>query len=140
MHHLSLTKCIEKNFDGNYARMLRAIVNKSWKQHPTKQQLYGHLPPISKTIQIRRRRRVGHYWRSKDVLISDVLLWAPSYGWWSVGRPARTYLQQLCMDTRCLHDLPEARWERVRETRASSMTWCWWYIVMDQYIDTRCIR
>ena len=23
---------------------------KSWKPHPTKQQVYGHLPPISKTI------------------------------------------------------------------------------------------
>ena len=35
-----LTKRIEKNLDGNCTRMLRAILNKSWKQHPTKQQLY----------------------------------------------------------------------------------------------------
>ena len=28
-----------------YTRMLRAILNKSWQQHPTKHQLYGHLPP-----------------------------------------------------------------------------------------------
>ena len=34
---------------GNCTRMLRVIVNKSWKQHSTKQQLYDHLPPISKT-------------------------------------------------------------------------------------------
>ena len=27
------------------------IFNKSWKQHPMKQQLYSHLLPISKTIQ-----------------------------------------------------------------------------------------
>ena len=27
--------------------MLHAVLNKSWKQHPTKQQLYSHLPPIS---------------------------------------------------------------------------------------------
>ena len=26
--------------------MQRAILNKSWRQHPTKQQLYAHLPPI----------------------------------------------------------------------------------------------
>ena len=25
------------NLDGNYTRMLRAILNKSWKQNPTKQ-------------------------------------------------------------------------------------------------------
>ena len=46
-----LTKRMEKKLDGNYTRMLRAILNKSWRQHPTKQQLYGHLPPITKTIQ-----------------------------------------------------------------------------------------
>ena len=28
-------------------------------QHPTKQQLNGHLPPISKTIQIKRTRHEG---------------------------------------------------------------------------------
>ena len=46
----TLTKRLEKKLDGNYTRMLRAILNKSWRQHPTKHQLYGHLPPITKTI------------------------------------------------------------------------------------------
>ena len=54
--------------------------HRSWRQHPTKQQLYGHLPPITKTIQIRRTRYAGHCWRSRDKLISDVLLWTPSHG------------------------------------------------------------
>ena len=40
-----------KKLDGNYTWMLHAVLNKSWKQHPTKQQLYNHLPPISKTIE-----------------------------------------------------------------------------------------
>ena len=40
-------------------------MNKSWRQHPTKHQLYGHLPPITKTIQVRRTRYAGHCWRSK---------------------------------------------------------------------------
>ena len=35
----TLTKRMEKKLDGKYTRMLRAILNKSWKQHPTKQQL-----------------------------------------------------------------------------------------------------
>ena len=43
----TLTKRLEKKLDGNYTRMLRAILNKSWWQHPTKHQLYGHLPPIT---------------------------------------------------------------------------------------------
>ena len=62
----TLTKRLEKKLDGNYTRMLRAILNKSWRQHPTKHQLYGHLPPITKTIQVRRTRYEGHCWRSRD--------------------------------------------------------------------------
>ena len=72
----TLTKRLEK-LDGNYTRMLRAILNKSWRQHPTRHQLYGHLPPITKTIQVRRTRHAGHCLRSRDELISDVLLWVP---------------------------------------------------------------
>ena len=30
---------------------LRTVLNKSWKQNSTKQQLYDHLPPILYTIQ-----------------------------------------------------------------------------------------
>ena len=71
----TLTKRIERKIDGNYTRMLRAILNKSWRQHPTKPQLYGHLHPITKAIKIRRTRHAGHCWRSRDELISDVLLW-----------------------------------------------------------------
>ncbi len=50
----TLTKRLKKKLDGNYTRMLRAILNKSWRQHPTRHQLYGQLPPITKTIQVRR--------------------------------------------------------------------------------------
>ena len=32
----TLTKRLEKKLDGNYTRMLPAIVNKYWRQHPTK--------------------------------------------------------------------------------------------------------
>ena len=115
--------------DRNCIRMLQAILNKSWKQHPIKQQLYGYLPPISKTIQIRQTRHARHCWRSKDELVSDVLLWTPLHGCANVGQPTRTYLQQLCMDTGCsLKDLPEVinnrdeYQERVKEICASSMT------------------
>ena len=128
----TLTKRLEKKFDGNYTRMLRAILSKSWRQHPTKQQLYGHLRPITKTIQVRQTRHTGHCWRSRDELISDVLLWTPSHGRAKAGRPARTYIQQLCEDMGCSpEDLPEAmndreRWrERVRDIHADGTRW-WW--------------
>ena len=39
----TLTKRMEKKLDGNYTRMLRAILKKSWQQHPTRHQLYGHI-------------------------------------------------------------------------------------------------
>ena len=131
----TLTKRLEKKLDGNYTRMLRAILNKSWRQHPTRHQQYGHLPPITKTIQVRRTRHAGHCWRSKDELISDELLWTLTYGQAKAGRPARTYIQQLCEDTGCNpEDLPEAMndretWrERVRDIRAGRTTWWWYYL------------
>ena len=137
----TLTKRLEKKLDGNYTRMLRAILNKSWQQHPTRHQLYGHLPPITKTIQVRRTRHAGHCWRSRDELIRDVLLWIPTHGRAKAGRPARTYIQQLCEDTGCCpEDLPRAmndreEWrERVRDIRAASTIWWWWYIYIYIYI------
>ena len=140
----TLTKRLERRLDGNYTRMLRAVLNKSWRQHPTRLQLYGHLPPITKTIQVRRTRHAGHCWRSKDELISDVLLWTPTYGCAKVGRPARTYIQQLCEDTGCNpEDLPEAmndreKWrERVRDIRAGGATWWWgwWYSLKKKHAN-----
>ena len=104
----TLTTCIEKKLDGKCKRILRAILNKSWKQHPTKQYLYGHLPPASKTIQLKRTCLVRHCLRSKDKLISDVFLWSSSHGRVSVNQ-TRTYLQRLCSDTvYSLEDLPES--------------------------------
>ena len=139
----TLTKRLEKKLDGNYTRMLRAILNKSWQQHPTRHQLYGHLPPITKTIQVRRTRHAGHCWRSRDELIRNVLLWIPTHGRAKAGRPARTYIQQLCEDTGCCpEDLPRAmndreEWrERVRDIRATSVRWWWWWYIYI-YINIR---
>ena len=109
----TLTKRLKKKLDDNYTRMLRGILNKTWRQHPTRHQLYGHLPPITKTIQVRRTRHAGHCWRSKDELISDVLLWTPAYGQAKAGGPARTYIQQLSKDTGCSpKDWPKAMNDR----------------------------
>ena len=91
-------------------------------------------------------QNAGHCWRSRDELISDVLLWSPTYGRAKAGRPAQTYIQQLCEDTGCSpEDLPEAmnhreKWrERVRDIRASGTTWWWWWwhIYIYMYIYAR---
>ena len=135
----TLTKRLKKKLDGNYTRMLQAILNKSWRQHPTRHQLYGHLPPVRKTIPVRRTRHARHCWRSKDELISDVLLWTPSV-WPSKKQDDQlkhTYSSYVGITGCNPEDLPEAmndreKWrERVRDIRASGMTWWWWLVYQD---------
>ena len=82
-----------------------------------------------------------HCWRSKDELVSDVLLWTPAYGQSKAGRPAWTYIQQLCDDMGCNpEDLPEAMnnretWrERVKDIHASRTTWWWWLLASWNHI------
>ena len=94
----AINSIILMSFYGIYTRMLQAVLDKSWMQHPTKQQLYVHLTPITK---VRRTRHTGHCWRNKDELISDVLLWTPSHGRAKVEGPVRTYIQKLCVNTGC---------------------------------------
>ena len=115
---------LHKNVASNIKQVLAAT--------PPKHQLYGHLPSITKTIQVRQTRHAGHCLRSRDELISDVLLWTPTRGRAKAGRPARTYIQQLGEDTGCSpEDLAmndRGKWrERVRDIRATSTTWWWWW-------------
>ena len=101
------------------------------QQYPTRHQQYGPLPPIRKTIQVRRTRHAGHCWRSRDELISDVLLWTPTYGRAKAGRPARRYIQQR-EDTGCSpENLPEAMndWEKRREREGQGYP-CWRHDMM----------
>ena len=125
----TLTTLMEKKLDSNYTRMLQAILNKSWRQYPTNQQLYGHLTPITKTIQT-----CWTLLEYKDKLISDVHQWTPSHGRAKAGRPARTYTQQPWADVGCSpEDLPEAMDDRegwregVRDIRVDGVTWWWWW-------------
>ena len=57
-----ITIRLEKKLDGNFTMMLRAILSKSWKQHPTKLKLCGYLPPISQTIQVKQTRHARYCW------------------------------------------------------------------------------
>ena len=64
--------------------MLHDGLKKMMKQHPTKQ-LYGHLLPISQTIQVKQARHTEHCWWSKDKLITGILLRTPTYEYTTVG-------------------------------------------------------
>ena len=123
----TLTKRLEKKVDGNYTRMLHAILNKSWRQHPTRHQLYGHLTLSRKRFKLDEPDMQDTAEEAGDELIRDVLLWTPTHGRAKAGRPARTYIQQLCEDTGCCpEDLPRAmndreEWrKRVRDICATS--------------------
>ena len=125
-----------------YKRLSQFILNKGFFNFSAQYQFEQVLeatpykaaavPPIMKTIKVRRTRHAGHCWSSRDKLISDVLLWNSSHGRAKAGRPARTYIQQLCEDTGCSPAyLPEAmndreEWrERIRDIHAGGST-RWW--------------
>ena len=92
------TKKLENKLDGTYTRMLRAVLNKSWREHPTKEELYGKIPAITSLIKERRTRFAGHCYRSKEELASDLILWIPAHGHTQVGRPQMSYIDQLAKD------------------------------------------
>ena len=99
--------------------MLSAVLNKSWKQHPTKNKLYDHLPPILQTIQERRTKHVRHCWRSKDLLVSDLLLWTSAHGHTIIIHLAKAHIHMFCADTGCNLD------NQPRSITGSDR-WCEW--------------
>ena len=83
-----LTKHIEKRLDGDYTRMLHAILNKSWKQRNTKPK------PITYHFT-NHTRHAGNCWRSNDEHISGVIPWTHTQGLYWVGRLAKTYISSM---------------------------------------------
>ena len=71
----TLTKHMEKKLDGNYTSMLRAMLNKSWRQHPTKQQRRSCLQWVEASPGLKSKGQIhclmseaasqgGEYWSS----------------------------------------------------------------------------
>ena len=97
-------RLLHKNATSNIEQVMEAA---SYKTAAVRPSTTHH-----KTIQVRRTGHAGHC-RSRDELINNVLLWIPLHGGAKLGRPARTYIQQLCADTGCNpEDLPEAMDEK----------------------------
>ena len=111
--------------------MLRAVLNKSWRTAAVRLLITHH-----EMIKLRRTWYAGHCWRSKDELISDILLWTPSHRRAKVVQLARTYIQELFANTGySLEDLSVAMddwdgwWKRAREIHGGSVTWWWWWYI-----------
>ena len=71
---------------------------------------------------------------SKDLFVCTLLDNFSSHERAKAGRPARTYIQQLCADTGCIPaDLPEAMDDReisrewVSDIHIDGVTWWWWW-------------
>ena len=82
--------------DGNYTRMLRAILNKSWRQRTKYTATCLLSQTLSKLDESDMRDTAGE---AGDDLISDVLLWTPHI-WPSKSRTTCSNIQ-LCEDTGC---------------------------------------
>ena len=68
-----------KRLNGNYTQILRATLNRSWKDHPNNKDIYGnifkvYIPDIYTSIKQQRLRLSGHFWRYKLELASDFMI------------------------------------------------------------------
>ena len=106
-----MKKSLKDRLDGTYTRLLMRVQNISWREHKTKAEIYGSLPPISTTVTKRRIRFAGHCFRSQNEIISDVLLYRLSQN--TRGRRPLNYVDTLCRDTNnMLDDLPSLMSDR----------------------------
>ena len=93
--------------------MLSAVLNKSREAAPHKT---AGVRSLTSHFTNRPSKRSKICWKSKDGLISGVLLWTPAHGHTRVNRPAKIYIYQPCADIVCrLEDFPRAIRQRERE-------------------------
>ena len=91
--------------------MLRVVNDVTLRQHITNEVLYAGLPRISTTIREGRLRFSGHCWRSKNEVVSDLVLWEPKLDKRNVGGQARTFVDLLEADTEVPRDYLPAKME-----------------------------
>lgn len=94
----TLNPTLEKSLDGCYTRMLRAVLNISKSAHVTNKILYEGVPRVSNKIAVRRMRLAGHCRRHRELPASKLVLWEPTHGHRSRGRPTLTYVDILKRD------------------------------------------
>ena len=68
MHHMDTTKMHREQ------KLVRAVLHRSCKQQPTKEQSYGHKPTISQTNQVEQTRHCKSPLFLKYVLSLSVIV------------------------------------------------------------------
>ena len=100
----TFTKQLEIKIDGLYTKLLRRVLNISWRDHVSNVQLYGKLPLLSSTIRQRRLRFAGHCYRAENQPVTNLLFWTPSEGKRGQGAGIKTYPKLIRKDTNLTSD------------------------------------
>ena len=94
----TLTEQLEARLDGCYTRLLMRVRNMNWRDHPSKEQIYGDLPKVSEVVRARRLNFAAHCARRLNEPVSRLVFWNPTQGTRSQGRPRLTYPKLLTQD------------------------------------------
>ena len=127
---MDFNETLGKKLDRNYARM---FLNTSWKQHPTKQQLYGNLLPISQTKMNKTCWSLLKEQGRTQKQSSSVNSHTQTHQCWST----KNLIHQLCSDTGCRLDCLQramADWNGWRESQGNLCSQYddddWYYVCM----------
>ncbi|ELT98051.1 hypothetical protein CAPTEDRAFT_197577 [Capitella teleta] len=83
----------EASLDECYARMLRMVMNVTWRDKVRNEVLYDNLPRVTEKIRERRLKLAGHCIRHNKLEASDLVLWEPIQ-----GKTSRGSQKQPCVD------------------------------------------
>ena len=95
----TLKPTLQKSIDGCYTRMLRVVLNIGTSAHVTNESLYSGILRVSDKIAARRMRLAGHCQRHQELPANKLVLWEPTHGHRSRGRPTSTYVDVLKKDS-----------------------------------------
>ena len=104
----TITKTFENKIDGCYTRLIRMILNISWRDKIPNKILYIGLPKISEVIRDRRMAIAGHCVQHRDEALYDLIFWLPICGKRNRGRQPKTFIDNLKNYTE-LDDVEEIR-------------------------------